>query len=485
MKAFVLNGDVESQKLVLQVNIPFLELYKKARFTYMEDPTNDPYDESDNVPVNDYYQRRVDEERVKKIKKFIQTSILNQKNNQRVAVLFPTAMLLAVQSTMDEKLEIGKEYELNNILNDDSEFFIVDGQHRLYSMKALYDELGDGWLFDQKDNEYVLEYLENYIFNCTVLLNYDLWEQAQVFADVNFNQKKVSSSLYYTIYGMNYSSDQSDLNRNYIYIAHQLVRLLNSHPNSPLKGFVKMLGVGTGFISQAFVADALMRNIKSPQGIWYVDPYNMNVPPVYRYMTIETLSFFSAVSKVFSDYWPSDKEPKSIICKTTGLGALLRLMAYLHKNMVPSEVLAEMKSMTESKVCERYELLVTDLLHLLDSDKEKLFSLKGNYAGTGGKGLEVKLYREMRHIITNPDLKLVSEKSVMVNGKQVGVKYYHSKNGFYTFELSLYFQNKYQMVPYIPGSGSISDSLEGLDNRLHSYIAQVEPDARAVTNKEF
>lgn len=125
------------------------------------------------------------------------------------------------------------------------------------------------------------------------------------------------------------------------------------------------------------------------------------------------------------------------------------------------------------------------MLHLLDSDKEKLFSLKGNYAGTGGKGLEVKLYREMRHIITNPDLKLVSEKSVMINGRQVGVKYYHSKNGFYTFELSLYFQNKYQMAPYIPGGGSISESLEGLDSMLRRYIAQVEPDARAVTNKEF
>ena len=65
MKAFVLNGDIESQKLILQANIPFVELYKRARFTYMEDPTNDPYDETDNVPVNEYYQRRVDEERVK------------------------------------------------------------------------------------------------------------------------------------------------------------------------------------------------------------------------------------------------------------------------------------------------------------------------------------------------------------------------------------------------------------------------------------
>ena len=485
MKAFVLNGDVESQKLVLQVNVPFLELYKKARFTYMEDPTNDPYDEMDNVPVNDYYQRRVDEERVKKIKKFIQTSILNQKNNRRVAVLFPTAMLLAVQSTTDEKLEIGKEYELDNITNDESEFFIVDGQHRLYSMKALYDELRDGWLFNQKDNEYVIDYLKNYIFNCTVLLNYDLWEQAQVFADVNFNQKKVSSSLYYTIYGMNYSSDQSDLNRNYIYIAHQLVKVLNSHPNSPLKGCIKMLGVGTGFISQAFIAEALMRNIKSPQGIWYVDPYNMKVPPVYRYMTIETLSFFTAVSKAFQEYWPKDKDLNSIICKTTGLGALLRLMAYLHKNLVPDGIMAEIKGMNDSNICEEYVSFVSEQLHLLDGEKEKLFSLKGSYAGTGGKGLEVKLYREMRHIISNPGLKLVSEKSVIVNGKQVWVKYYLSENGFYTFELSLYFQNKYQMAPYISGGGSIAESLEGLDSRLQSYIAQVEPDARAVTNRNF
>ena len=485
MKAFVLNGDVESQKLILQANIPFSELCKRARFTYMEDPTNDPYDETDNVPVNEYYQRRVDEERVKKIKKFIKTSILNQKNNQRVAVLFPTAMLVAVQSSADINMEIGKEYDLETIINKDDVVFIVDGQHRLYSMKSLFDELRDGFLLEQDDIGYIINYLKNYVFNCTVLLNYDLWEQAQVFADVNFNQKKVSVSLYYTIYGMNYSSDQSDLNRNYIYIAHQLVKVLNSHPLSPLKGFIKMLGTGSGFISQAFIADSLMRNIKSPHGIWYVDPYNMKVPPVYRYMTIETLSFFSAVRKAFPEYWPKDNEPMSIICKTTGLGALLRLMAYMHQKIVPEELLARMKAMAESEICLDYESLVAENLHLLDGEKERLFSLKGSYAGTGGKGLEVKLYREMRHLISSPDLKLINEKSVNIIGRQVGVKYYQSTNGFYTFELSLYFQNKYQMAPYIPGGGSIAETLDRLESKLKSYIAQVEPDARAVTNKDF
>lgn len=485
MKAFVLNGDVESQKLILQANIPFAELYKRARFTYMEDPTNDPYDETDNVPVNEYYQRRVDEDRVKNIKKFIKTSILNQRNNQRVAVLFPTAMLLAVQSSADNNLEIGKEYDLENIINEDDVFFIVDGQHRLYSMKSLYDELRGGFLFDLDEIEYIRNYLKNYVFNCTVLLNYDLWEQAQVFADVNFNQKKVSASLYYTIYGMNYSSDQSDLNRNYIYIAHQLAKILNSHPNSPLKGFIKMLGTGSGFISQAFVADSLMRNIKSPHGIWYVDPYNMKVPPVYRYMTIETLSFFSAVKKTFPEYWPKDKEPMSIICKTTGLGALLRLMAFMHQDIVPEELLVRMKAMTESEVCTDYESFVVEKLHLLDDDKEKLFSLKGSYAGTGGKGLEVKLYREMRHIILFPDLKLVGEKNVTINGRQVGAKFYKKTNGLYTYELSHHYQNKYQMEPYIPGGGAVAETLDRLEGKLQSYIDQVQPDGRAVTNKDF
>lgn len=485
MKAFVLNGDEKSQKLILQANIPFLELYKRARFTYMEDPTNDPYDETDNVPVNEFYQRRVDEERVKNIKKFIKTSILNQKNNQRVAVLFPTAMLVAVQSSVDRDLKIGSEYELEEIINEDDVFFIVDGQHRLYSMKSLFDELRDGFLFDLDEIDYILNYLKHYVFNCTVLLNYDLWEQAQVFADVNFNQKKVSASLYYTIYGMNYSSDQSDLNRNYIYIAHQLVKLLNSHPKSPLKGFIKMLGTGSGFISQAFIADSLMRNIKSPRGIWYVDPYNMKVPPVYRYMTIETLSFFSAVKKTFPDYWPKDNEPKSIICKTTGLGALLRLMAFLHQNMVPADILNRMKAMSESEICEDYEAFIADQLHILADEKEKLFSLKGNYAGSGGKGLEVKLYRELRHMILFPDLKLVGEKNVTINGRQVGVKFYKKVDGLYTYELSHYFRNNYQMEPYIPGGGSVAETFDRLEGKLQSYIAQVEPDARAVTNKDF
>lgn len=484
MKVYVLSGDEKSQKLILQANIPFVELYKRAVFSYMSDPADDPYSEDDKTPRNEFYQRRVDENRVKEIKKYITTSILSEKEGLRVAVIFPTAMLLAASSNDEKNLKIGDVCDMEDVIFESEDFYIVDGQHRLYSMKALYNDIKQG-LFQTEEDKSILKYLESYKFNCNILLNYDLWEQAQVFADVNFNQKKVSASLYYSIYGMNYSADQSDWKRNYLYITHQLVKVLNSHELSPMKGFVKMLGTGNGFISQAFIADNLMKNIKSPKGIWYVDPYDMKRPPVYRYMTVELLTYFSAVSKVFENYWPKDGVQKSIICKTTGLGALLRLMVYLHQEKMPQSIKAALRELPQTVIYKEYENFVIDNLNNLKDISERLFSLKGAYSGTGGKGLEVKLYYEMRHKVNDPSLTIEKEQSMTVNGKQVDVKFYKLQEGFYCYELSHYFQNPDQMAPYIPGDGALGKDMDELQLKLGLYVKQVSPDARVVVNKFF
>ena len=39
-----------------------------------------------------------------------------------------------------------------------------------------------------KDLNAVKKILEDFQFSCTVLLDFDIWEQGKVFADVNFNQ---------------------------------------------------------------------------------------------------------------------------------------------------------------------------------------------------------------------------------------------------------------------------------------------------------
>lgn len=484
MKVYVLSGDEKSQKLILQANIPFLELYRNAIFSYMSDPSDDPYDEDEKTPRNEFYQRRVDDNRVKVIKKYIKESILSEKKGQRVAVVFPTAMLLATSSYSENELKVGDVYEKESVIEEGENLYIVDGQHRLYSMKSLYNDLKCG-LFRTEEDDYIIKYLESYKFNCNILLNYDLWEQAQVFAEVNFNQKKVSTSLYYSIYGMNYSPDPSDWKRNYLYITHQLVKVLNTHELSPMKGFVRMLGMGKGFISQAFIADNLMKSIKTPKGIWYVDPYNMSQPPVYRYMTVELLTYFNAVSSVFKEYWPKNGEQNSIICKTTGIGALLRLMVFLHQEKMPRTMISSMRELSHVEIYKEYEDFVKENLECMRNISERLFSLKGDYSGSGGKGLEVKLYNEMRHKVLHPELSLEKEKNVDVNGIKVGVKIYKSQDGSYTFELSHYFQNPGQMAPFIPVMGSKGKDIEELQYKLDLYIKQVSPNAKEVLNCSF
>lgn len=114
INAFVLSGDVSSQKLVLQVNIPFVDLNKYATFTFMQDPTDDPYRETIESR-NEFYQRRTDDSRIREIKGFIRSSILRQQSGEIVATIFPTAVLLSTQID-DTRFELHKTYSIDSDL---------------------------------------------------------------------------------------------------------------------------------------------------------------------------------------------------------------------------------------------------------------------------------------------------------------------------------------------------------------------------------
>ena len=493
MKAFVLNGNESQQKLLIQANIPFVELFKSATFTFMRDPINDPYEDVDKVPHNEFYQRRTDPKRVKEIAGYIRTTVLKQKNGESVAALFPTAMLLAA-NIEDTVFRVGETVNLEMDMLIENSLYIVDGQHRLMGMKTLYEELTNT-LMKSDEEEYLFEYMQRYVFNCTILLNFDLWEQAQVFADVNFNQKKVDKSLYYTIYGMQYSTNAADYNRSYIYIAHNLVKFMNTHPLSPLKGKIMMVGNRSGYakalMSQACLAEALMNNIYSPRGIWYVDPTQFVERPDYRYMSVELLSFFSCIEKVFGALWPYDGEHRSILLKTTGIWALNKLMAYLHKFKMSNELRGLLRTTNKNESLREYELFVIPYLEKLVPQQFRLFGLqkdRGAFAGTGGKGLAKHLFDEIVAILDAEEQvadEVLSEEQIEINGGQIGVKFHKTGDGFYYFTLSHYFQNKDQMDPYIPGSGAIDSTVEGLRWKLNQYKNQVEEDAMRVENKNY
>ena len=165
MKVNVLSGDENSQKLLLQACVPFMDLKDNARFFYREDPTQNPY-KLRTGKEDEYYQRKINEDRVRNIKKYIRTAILKDYRKQNVAVIFPTAMLLAF-TIDDTSFSIGDTPDL--VMPQD--FYIVDGQHRLYSMIKLYEDVS-GFMKTEEDI-IVKEYLEKFRFNCTIMMNFD------------------------------------------------------------------------------------------------------------------------------------------------------------------------------------------------------------------------------------------------------------------------------------------------------------------------
>lgn len=408
MKAFVQHGCLEGDKGVLQALVPFLLLKDSVLFTCKGNPNDN--DAKVNTESNyKYYQRRIDLSRIKKIEDFIIDSILDERDNIILATLFPSSMILAINDDENEVKHDPQDATMC-LLDLSRNVFIVDGQHRMMAMMRVYNRLLEGSLnLNSEDRKYVLRYIKNYKFNCTILVNYDLWEQGQVFINVNFKQKPVNKSLYYEIFGSEYRESKSDWKRNQTYLAHCLARSLNENPDSPYLGKVKMLGTGKGYISQAFIVESLLQHFRK-DGIWEYDT-NSSIRDVdISYFSTELISYFSTLRTLFVAYWPKDDEfPATRICKSTAFGAFVRLMRDV-REMEGNRLLKALKeSALEDKLCEYYVHHVQRIFAPVVKHSEKLFGNNSEFANGSGKGTESKLYRMMAHLIHqthNEDSKL-------------------------------------------------------------------------------
>ena len=346
----------------------------------------------------------MDSKRSNEIKDFIRESILQERNEIQMATLFPTSLILALEA--DEDIVGGNHIEIHTDGSCDIDIrrnvFVVDGQHRMMGMIKLYDELTQSAVRTD-DDDFVLAYLKDYLFNCTILVNYDLWEQGQVFVNVNFRQKPVNKSLYYEIFGSEYSENQTDLMRNKVYLAHKMVQMLNECKESPFYQHIKMLGTGKGYVSQAFVVESLMRHFKK-NGLWYFDPdKKSSLDTDTRYFGTELLSFFVVVKELFSEYWPKEDDTKgTLICKTTGVGAWIRLMGTLRSDDDMQLLAALKESSIKEELCKPYMDNVRKLLLPLTKGAEKLFGEQSEFKSSSGQGSESKMYKKMLALLNNP-----------------------------------------------------------------------------------
>lgn len=398
MKAFIQHKDTNCNKMVMQALIGFVELKDSVVFT---SKTNlNRQNKSEKIIAKeslDYYQRRIDTNRITDIERFIIGSILDERNGIILATLFPSSMILAISDNENEiKSGDGETCDINLTQN----VFIVDGQHRMLAMMRVYEKIDSYRELDSNDKSYIKEYIEQYRFNCTVLVNYDLWEQGQVFINVNFKQKPVNKSLYYEIFGSVYREEKSEWSRNKIYLAHCLAKTLNERKESPYYRRVKMLGTGDGFISQAFIVEALIPHF-SINGIWQYDSNQDTLSSgEFTFFATELLSFFVAVKKLFSPYWPKAEATKgTLITKTTSFGAFSRVMG-LMRGPEDQVMIDALKFCTKKQeLCELYIQRVLERLEPLKSESDSLFGSESDFAKGSGRGWESKLYQRMLLIL--------------------------------------------------------------------------------------
>lgn len=407
MKAFIQHSGQNTDKAVLQALVPFMTLKDSVVFTNKSNPNGEDKQKSDiSESSYQYYQRRIDMTRIRQIEDFIIDSILDEKDNIILATLFPSSMILAIN---DDNETTSKGNEVKHIEGDsescelsiNNNVFIVDGQHRMMAMRRVYERLNknNSGLIEE-DRKYVLRYIENYKFNCVILVNYDLWEQGQVFVNVNFKQKPVNKSLYYEIFGSKYSENKDDWKRNTTYLAHCMAKTLNEHTDSPYRGQVKMLGTGKGFISQAFIVESLLKNFRK-NGIWeYNSDESQFQDSEITYFATEILSYWCAIKELFPKSWPSNDEP-TIICKSTAFGAFVRLMGKVRTKDDYKLKQELQNSALFGETCREYIDHAKDILSPLVKHERKLFGKNSEFSSTSGQGSEGKLYKRMKQILEN------------------------------------------------------------------------------------
>lgn len=272
------------------------------------------------------FQRVHDPARAREIAKFLDNEEYPFFPNSIIATLDLDSHLKHEDNEDEElfniKLNENKDFSILREENDKFEIYltkrknsilIIDGQHRLEGLKKAGEIKND------------------YDLIVSFLLDYDRSVIAKQFYTINYSQKSVSKSLLYHLTG-EFSQDLDEIT-----FLHEVVKLLNETKKSPLYRRIKMLGFAPKHLdkeikkkmtlSQAFLIDYLIYSIKDRKAKSVIQPifkhyYDNNKYHIVRFL----ISYFTSVQKIFPEW---DDPENSILSKTIGVGALLKVLNFL------------------------------------------------------------------------------------------------------------------------------------------------------------
>src|SRR5438132_6440658 len=155
----------------------------------------------------------------------------------------------------------------------------IDGQHRLLALHADIDRFGSeeftvpAIIFDRLPEDHVV----------------------QMFVTINAKHTRLNASHLVSLSGRQLYRDDS------LAIAHDIVRALNDRDDSPLVGEIKLLGVGTGRVAQAPLAQELKKSFAADAfGSRHGDAF-------YDDMKKFFVNYFKQIAQVFGGAWNGRK----------------------------------------------------------------------------------------------------------------------------------------------------------------------------------
>ena len=261
-------------------------------------------------------QRQLQIERIRNIRSYLEENVMN---------FFPNSVILSLNVSEDniDIVQSLEEKEMGEVeLTDKCFFNVIDGQHRLAG------------IFSSKKS-----IIDNFDIPVVLLVDISVSNAVKLFLDINSNQKQVSKSVVYDLYEDLDEDDIDDIRK-----IHTICQKLYKNSNSPLYRQVKMLGVGSGAISQAFFIDSAISSLK------FLNIKNTQIQELYNHL----FSYFRAYQKVFPNDWPvplirenesfDDAEldnyaheilvnKKSQLVKTTGFGAIMGAFEYIYNEV--------------------------------------------------------------------------------------------------------------------------------------------------------
>ncbi|MEQ8924594.1 MAG: DGQHR domain-containing protein [Fulvivirga sp.] len=252
-------------------------------------------------------QRRLQLNRINDIRNYIQNNVNN---------FFPNSILISANTASasdfndDDYLNLEKNDFGEFLFPDSVRFSVIDGQHRLAGL-FLAEE----------------QYLEEFEVPVVLLLNVSLPTAAKLFSDINGKQKAVNKSLIYDLYE-HVSDSDVELIRKY----HTICQKFYTDPKSPLFRQIKMLGMGSGAVSQSFFIDLCSKYVEKTS-------YASDIQNTYE----QLFYYFRSFQETFPSDWPIPKnsnelsleeldlisrevlvDHKSQLVKTNGFGAIMR-----------------------------------------------------------------------------------------------------------------------------------------------------------------